>query len=30
MFLTQRVSTDISTIAKQAASVERPGPKILD
>jgi hypothetical protein len=29
-FLTQRVPTDNSTIAKRVASVERPGPKILD
>ncbi|KAI9763487.1 MAG: hypothetical protein M1840_000501 [Geoglossum simile] len=28
-FLTQRVPTDISAIAKQVASIERPGPKIL-
>ena len=29
-FLTQCAPTDISTIAKQAACVERPGPKILN
>jgi len=29
-FLTQRDPTDISTITKQVASVERPGPKVFD